>query len=128
MLVATPSTSAFPASGWLPECQIKAYISGCPLIFSIYSFLSPKIHFCMCAWGGYISLVIGLYKEDYLQMYKCIDVCLFDCITFVWNGKFGSDKRLNAPVGYLQLLKPTVHSRSTIVARVKFLVTYLYIQ
>ena len=63
---------------------------------------------CFC-W----LLVLGLYKEDYLQIFN---VCPFDYMAFAVSGKVGIPlSGLTAPVEWLSSLQLTVLSRSAIV-------------
>ena len=55
-------------------------------------------------------LFLGLYKEDYLQIFKCVS---FDYTAFVVSGNVGIPQTgLTTPLGWLSLLQLTVISRS----------------
>ena len=68
LLVGTPS--AFGSE--LAYKLRTAYFSGCPFIFLIYHY-----YMCLCTtflWPLHFGwlLVLSLYKEDYIQIFKCV--------------------------------------------------------
>ena len=77
LLVGTPSAFG-------PELAYRlrstAYLNGCPYIFDILLYY----YICLCTtflWPlrfGWL-LVLSLYKEDYLQIFKCVSFWLHGC-------------------------------------------------
>ena len=106
LLIGTPSAirpelASRRAEHSLPYSDVAKYIL-CPMLF-VYSFLWHL----RLVW----LLVCCLYKENYLQIFKCVSFWLHGCCG-EWEG--GHVNRLTTPVGWLYLLQLTVLSRSAI--------------
>ena len=77
------SRDSFSLWTWarVQTARSTAYFNGCPYIFDI---LALYYYICLCTtflWPlcfGWL-LVLSLYKEDYLQIFKCVSFWLHGC-------------------------------------------------
>ena len=91
-------------------------------------FLSPSSHVYVIKFIASplksACWLLGLYKEDYLQIFKCVSFWLHNFCGW-WEGCDPVNRLSHAKSGLLSFLQLTVLSWSAIVVLSKFLVTFL---
>ena len=93
-----------------------AYLSmfnGCPYIFLIYYYITisyvcvPHLYDLRFGW----LLVLSLYKEDYLHIFKCVSFWSRDCCGY-WEGWALVNRFI--PISWMAVITPTDRPKSVL--------------